>query len=579
MAEAELEYDEQSYYPSAKCRLTIRFEEGALKAEVKKKTSTKVTTTLKGVKDDEGAPLDAVSDSSSPTGVKRYVLQRGANVSGGGPQKQDSSADKFTHLIGAIVPKTATWNQNGARTSDQLTLEIPFRDLPFDPRVIRSCAVEYYLGTVTADDFAAGQQGITRADVNGNDTANGAEPLHVCPDSYVDPNGTQRTNLRFEGWVDEWSNDWPEDGEPMISLECRDNLTLLIDQIAPPKLVIAAKDPIDKAVATYLSNFPQCEGLTVEYRPSDEEPPTLDASLAKTAFKPELGPSPAKGGASGELKAWDYITDVCGALGLICRLEGTNLIIQRARTLTSSNTDQRSDDPFKPRNLPSGTADKRRMIYGRNINQMIVKRKYGKGSPQNVEVRCYMPRRKKTLVARYPTESDKKVVGSAKPGDGRNDQKWLVWRVAGIENEDTLKNIAQTIYESVGRNEITVSISTKNLASFGGSNTDPDILDMRAGDSIDVFVNRDLENDEFSTITTIEQILLIQNKAKEFLMNAGYGADIAQAYADAYSQNGFQTTLRVKNSRYDWSTDTGVKISIDAINYVEIRLDQPDSAT
>src|SRR5690606_8267629 len=103
------------------------------------------------------------------------------------------------------IPTTAGLGLNGIRTADTLQLGIKYRDLPIDPRVVRSCAVEYFLGCVTADDYERGMRGMQRRD----GVLPGARvPYNVVPDTFLDSYGVARTNLRFQGWVDDWEDDF-----------------------------------------------------------------------------------------------------------------------------------------------------------------------------------------------------------------------------------------------------------------------------------------------------------------------------------------------------------------------------------
>lgn len=564
---------EQSYYPSAKLRLIIRFEEfgNAAPVEAKAPSRKKLVPQLLGKRATRGA-LEVTLDPAAPPGVARFLVGPASAKAQGGPQQQDKSADDLTHTLGAIVPGEAKWGANGIMKGDELKATLKFIDCPIDPRCIRSCGVEFYLGTVTSDEFARGIDGEVRQSFAG--ASSDGDPLNVAPDTYLDPHGQQRTNLRFEGFVDEWEVEWPEDGEPCIHLECRDNTKLFIDQDASPGLVVDEKLPIDQAVATYLTNYPRFAGISVEYRPGGVEVPKLGPALAGTAFKPKLGYAPKKGGGFADgtaLSVWDYLVDVCGALGHIVRVEGTVVVVQRARDVLSSQLQNRTDDPFIPRLLESGLEAPRRLfLYGRNVTSYKVARRFGRGTPQNVEVRCYSPKRKKVMVERFPQQSQS-MVTDVDPGDGHSERKVLVIRVAGIEDRKVLRAIAQSNYEVVGRNELMVSIKTRNLATFGGDNEDPDLLDVKAGDSFDLLVNRD---DDGSTLTNVENAMLIHASAEEFLKAAGFDPAFAAAYARAYSDANFQTSFRVKCFAMSWSCDEGISIDVDGVNYLEVRADR-----
>jgi len=845
MSDQSFESPEQTYVPRCKVRLGIRFEEfgdtGPLKSRVPKKPAKNAKGTS-----DARAELYAHEDTSVPFNAsapfsKRWVLMPRGGVPGegkvGGPQDERSSSDDRTHFIEGIIPKDAQWTQNGVRAADTLKLTLKFIDCPVDPRAIRACAVSFYLGTITTEDH--------RTQLLGRQYGSGGE---VLPDTYVDADGRQRTNNRFEGWVDTWDVDINDEGEPTATLECRDNTQVVIDQEAPPKLVCDAKIIFPEAVAKYLAHFPQFVGLSIEYRGVGVAP-TLESVLAKGTYAPNLGPPPAGGGGAsggtGKLSVWDYLTDCARALGHLIFMEGTTIVITRARTLYSSSGAQRPDDPFTTR----GGYNHRVFIFGRNVSKIGIKRSYNKQAPSNVEVRCfpgetrvtareieriyrraysgpmvrletrdgrvlsgtpnhpvltergwvpmrelahgdhlvcedrwgerasggdpheecaptelrelfdaatdaiglvvcglaprervrtsevdfhgdgkdgdvdvvtidrelwsridaalvkkreqlvlktsgararaldgdcarilsasdlssrestsacrvvhvsgetraifdahtgeakgfgfsvgasadaarvesrvddagvnadriaecpdalsfevpsdqivsvetfefsghvynlqtasntyaaegivshncYLPAQKRLLVGRFPGRDDFLAMGL--PGDGGTDAKWTVHNVSGFKSEAALIAIAKHIYESVGRNELSLKVSTKNLASLGGGNLDPDILDMRAGDPFELLVNRDPSG---PSVNQIEQFLVVQERAAQFLRDLGFDDGFADAYAKAYGDSGFQTVFRTKTIGIKWGIDDGVAVDLEGMNYITVRAD------
>ena len=586
-----------SYYPSAKVRLGIRFDEMARRVFTGK-IPPRPLKYLAGVKD-PAAPLKATlsTDNGERVWVLDYDLgkkslegkvvgQTGFVTSG--PQKAVSSTDGLTHVIAGILPREATWGQNGIRIADTLSLTLRYIDCPIDPRTIRSCWVEFYLGTVSQEDFAAGISGVGGEDGaggrfirNANGDAVATEAMNLIPDDYVDPLGNQRTNLRFQGFIDKWTTKFDESGEPLIVLEARDNTQMLIDTEAPAKLRIDAKIPIDQAFAQYLTHFPQFAGLQVEYRPGSIDPsaiPVLQQALTKTAFQPRLGPAPGlMAGAPTGLSVWDFLTDVAGSVGHGVRVVGNSIIIQRTRTLYASETGgtaERPDDPFIGRNGQLY----RQFIYGRNLLSMESERSFVRTAPKNIEVRSYSPSKKQVVVGRYPTNITGSGIQTSIPGDGGAEEEWLVWRVSGIEDPKILRVIAQNVYESLGRQELTQKFKTRSLASFGGDNLDPDIFDMEAGDTFELLVNRGQDTldptTSDATFTTIERALAVQQgRAVDFLRTLGFDNAFADAYAKVYTDLGFQTTYKTKNITCHWSVDSGVDIDLEGVNYVEVRAD------
>lgn len=567
-----LEYPPQDYYPRTKIRLIIRFEEYG-RALLTPKVPSKTNKNLDGVLDPRNN-LAVTKDPNAPDGVQRFLLQRGS-VAGppggyGSAQAQDSSGDKLTHVLAGIVPKSADWNNNGLRIASTLNASIKYIDAPLDARTIRSCAIEYYQGCISAEEYASGVRGLTRGDVFGSGVPNAAEPMDMIADTYLDEQGRQRTNLRFQGWVDVWTVDWGS-GEPMIHFECRDNTAQFIEQQQPPKLVLSMTLPIDQAIVQYLSHFPQFQGLSVEYRPKADKIPILGDVLGHTAYRPNLGPPVSRGGGAEERHSvWDYLVDVCGSIGHAIYVEGTTLVIARVRTLYSSAQVNRPDDPFQGRSSPDGTSwNFRRFIYGRNILTMKASRNFTKRTATNIEVRCYSPEVKNVLVARFPLPQDR--LAWTIPGDAQPDQKWAVYKLSGIKDIKTLRIVAQNIYEALGRAELDTEIKLRNMASFGGGNLDPDILDMKVGDTVEILTNRD---DAYSTLTQIEKNLSAQQRNAQFMSVLGFSDEFSQAYAAAYTDAGFQTTFKLRSMSNHWDTEQGVSITLHCVNYVEVRADK-----
>lgn len=577
-------------WPSSKVTLIVRFDEfNTLNSSgdpvVASQAPPVPINTAKGFSA-QLAPLTVVQDQTVPNVRKFNIVPQGQqSTPQGGPQGQSGSQDGLTQVVAGIIPKQATWNQNGIRAGDTLSLSIRFLDCPIDPRTIRSCAVEWYFGTVDSDQYAQGVTGSTRTAQAGSTEY--LEPLNVIPDAYTDDDGNQRTNLRFQGFVDnKWEVEFDGDNEPVINLECVDNTHLLINLEAPPKLAISPTLPIDQAIAGYLANFPTFNGLSVSYVPSTQPdnwpsdltfPPSLGQALAGTAFIPQLGPTPAKGGgAESKLNVWDYLTDACSAIGHNIYVDGTSIIITQVQTLLSNQTARRADDPFQGRTVDGQLLNYRRMLWGRNLGKLTFRRNFTKRQPTGIEVRSYQTRRKQDMVVRFPDPVTQKnlLPVTSRPGDGTTEQKWLVWKVGkNITSRSVLLLIAQNIYQSVGRMQFEVEAETNNLGSFGAATLDPDILDAKPGDTIELLLVRD---PELASLTATEDALLVD--AQQEMTGLGFSSDFATAYATAYTNAGFQTLYRLRTMSVDWNTDDDeepVKISMTLVNYVEVRVDQP----
>ncbi len=558
----------QSYYPRCTIRLILRFDEfggsnstsSPLRTAAQLLNKSVTTKNLNGVAPMR-SPLTAQLDPTAPAGVTRYILVNPTSSAPGGPQDQTQSVDKLTWDV-TVIPKSASWGQNGVKDANTLDCVIKYIDCPIDPRLVRAVAIEMYLGCIAEDDAVAQAQKTAA-----NDAA-------IIPTNFTGPLGETRSNLRFQGWVNDWTVEFG-DGEPTITLKCQDNSQMLHNQEQPPRLVLDMKKPLDEAMADYLANFVQFAGLSVEYRPSTDTPPTLNTVLSGTAFRPNLGPPMSKGGGAtsgSKQSVWDYLTDIVGSISHNIRMDGTTVIIQKVRSLMASDagsSSARPDDPFKGRSVDGVSFTYRRFLYGRNLQTMKLARNYTKKQVSNIEVRCYVTERKLTLVGRFPTPAQRQIY--ALPGNV-TDQKWTVVKVSGITDQNMLNAIAQDYYESLGRQEMSVQLKTKNMGSFGGDNTDPDILDMKVGDTFELLVNRDLDN--VNDLTRIETALTAAGQNAALMTALGFSPGFASAYAQAYTNADFLTLYKLKGMKVEWECDQGVSLDIDGINYVEVRANQ-----
>lgn len=558
------EAPQESYYPRARVRLIVRFEEFGTAVAPEPPPKPPQLRRGAGSKGAEPPALQVVERD----GALLLVATGDDPNRVGSPQQQAASSDNLTHVIDGVIPTRANLKRNGIRTASTLSLSLPFRDVPFDPRTLRSVAVQYFLGCVSAEDHARGVRGEQRA----NATPSGSLPFGMIPDEVIDSQGRPRSTLRFEGWVDEWEGAWADGDDAEVTVECTDNTRLLLEQDAPPRLTIDKGTEIDRAIADYLANFPQFRGLSVKYLPgiARDRIPKLETALGKGSFPPRLGPPPSGGGAGGKLKVWDYLTDVAGTVGHTVRMEGTTIIVQRPRTIYDGSFGGRADDPFAGRVLPSGRRLERRLyVYGHNIREMGITRKFATYTPRNVEVRSYDSVQKRTIVVRYPSKEDRQT--RQIPGDAAESQWWVVPR-PGLRDEKTARLVAQGIYEAQGRNELAVRVVTKSLASFGGGNLDPDALDMIPGDSVDIEVARTRELTQATAVSDVAE--QVATRAVDFLRSLGYSAELAAAYARATEGVGLPTTFRVKALGIDWDAESeGVTIDIEAMNYIEVRAD------
>lgn len=565
------EYPSQGYHCRWRLRLILRFAEFGQLGTLQALVPPRPTRSLSGVDMSRGV-LEVQSDPMYPG---RFVLLPPGTAAGSqqlGPQAQSSSSDNLTQAIEGIVPHEFHLGRNGLRTPSTLSVSFPFIACPIDPRTLRSAAVEFYLGTVSESQAMAQIAGVGSSSTQDGAQNTDGEPLDLIADTWTDGAGQPRTNLRFQGWVDSWHCKWDDRDVSTVKLECIDNTRLMLNMHAPAKGQVSKDLPLDQAFAKYLTFSPTFAGLSVEYRPIGTTAPKLGDVLHSSAFLPGQGPPLSRvAGASETPSVFDYLTDIAGALGHSLYMDGTTLVIQRVRSLTSASAQTRYNDPYLPRTMPDGSVlSVRRMIYGRNLSEVGVKRHFASKAPQNISVRAYNPDNKGVLVERFPSKQDKQVY--ALPGNGSTEERWLEIRMpGGVVDRPTMRIYAQQVYESLWRQELGVEIKTSNLSAFGGGNDDPDLLDAQFGDPVEVLFARD---DYYSTLGQMQTQLDAVAANADLLRKAGFPDAFANAYAKAYTDAGFTQVFRLHQVDISGSIDDGVELTLRLVNYVEVTSDK-----
>jgi hypothetical protein len=243
----------------------------------------------------------------------------------------------------------------------------------------------------------------------------------------------------------------------------------------------------------------------------------------------------------------------------------------------------------------------RRLVYGRSIEEMTLERKYTGITPRAVRVISYNPssksRGKGRLLQAISTDQqpDFKLPGMAEPFDltkaiskdnaaaarsglppkgKKGDQEVLTIPVPGISDQQTLQRIAEELYEEIMRGEMGGKVKTNSLASFGAGNEDPDLLGLRPGDGMTLaFEARPLASRAPAVAPLVQQNQMsLQEEIQEVANRMG---DVNLARIVVATRRGYlleiQNTFRVNNVKFDWEIKSGISVSFDFHNYVEVR--------
>jgi hypothetical protein len=156
------------------------------------------------------------------------------------------------------------------------------------------------------------------------------------------------------------------------------------------------------------------------------------------------------------------------------------------------------------------------------------------------------------------------------PNGAAAQEEVLRFSIPGINDANQLLQIAKALHQEIGRQEITGSISTRNLCSFGGSNQDPDLLKLRVGEPIEIVTAVSRPGFQPPVVAEAIEHSSRSAAAEAAVLSTRLGSDtLAQAVVNAMQH--VQRSFRVKNIKFDWNHESGVGIDIDFENYVEIR--------
>jgi len=620
-----------TWYPSLVMTLRLRFDEaflstpGVLPAGVEVDARTfaapgspagKVTgpvvagAQLPGIKLQPGEA--ALYGKAPRTQLKSFINQDPAFLSG--------SADDLT-ILHARIPLSLGWEEPNYRQAGTFKASIAWRDLPIDPQLVRACGVDIHLDTVSPDDFARGMRGL--------DATGGSR------DSILTPTDD---NLRMTGLVDEWETNHSANGD-VVEISGRDVRCIFIDTPIRPAMLaqIDPSKPIDNVVTQVLAKHPFGSRFTVDAGSPQQWPGgTIPAPgpvngiplVRKTAASKGTQARSSPPGDVHAMSFWDLITSYCTLVGALPWISTTitpdnkgrfaTIHLQPARSIfdrmSQQGTDPSYPPPFKnqaPRTVLTGTGtpktiNYRWMIYGRNLDTIKFRRRFSGHAPKIVECVSWNPSGKargagNLLIGRFPNIPNPLVQDNpanepagpadalfpdqvaatmvARPSPSGNTAQNDVLRVSvpGITDVGRLRAIAFDIFTEIAHGELAGTCETKDLASLGGDNSDPDLLSIRVGDpvSFDADARRMATNAPAVSGLTNAQSIPDAELEQQVLARVG-DPNLAKAIV-ASSLGGvmqMQPTYRTSAVRGDWKSGkqgSDLGLSFDFQEYIVAR--------
>jgi len=562
-----------TFYPSCVVNLRLRFDESLHIQPEQPIASTETTV------GESAAPADGVGEP--------LIIRRG---------------DQNATFIQNRIPIRASVELPGYRQAGQFNLEFAFRDLPIDPRTVRAAAVDIHLGAVDAADFARGMTG---------QPIDGWRPsvLRTTINDEGDPNlGT----LVMTGTVDRWAARHDDSGS-IVTLEGRDMRGILLDtpltnNPAQQQFILEELDlsqPIDTLIATLLSYNPLFADFIVttvpEEWPNGVVPVVGDASIVprhrRGANGRRRGGRATPNASGGSLNFWDLICRFCYLVGAIPYFIGTELRIRPVRSIYEQ---QRAGGPLNPTPFRGGEPRSqdaqanteidpplryRRLVYGRDIEELTFERSMGGVWSRPHTFVCVSVNndstergRARVIEGRWPpVEATRARRQTASPGSGPAQENVFYIPAPGNTSQERLVEMARALYEEAARQEIGGSCRTRNLASFGGDNQDPDLLRLKPGDAIEFLVDARNLSSRSPLISALTDHYRNGFEEQVALITERLGDENLARVIVATSRGIIQEVpnfFRVSRVKFDWSAQ-GVTIDFDFQNFVQALFDVP----
>lgn len=413
-----------------------------------------------------------------------------------------------------VIPRHAEVLRNDARTADTCSLELDYRDFPFDPRAIRGAHVSVHVDDVLDPTF----------------------PLIPNP-----------LNARFIGILDDMEANHEGDGE-RVTLRCRDYTSLAIDlkwaallQQAPAPAL-----PVPWPITGPLSAV--IEAIRALVWPLTKPAIFLDPSVPAQSLALKMGRTTWT--ARADDTVWDVLTDMCAVFGQV----------------PVWNLDQLE---IRPPAFPKVAAAT--FIYGQNLEKLVFKKDYRNKKAKPIKVVAWNPTLGVAVEAQYPPLGDPRAkkfrqqagVGGVAGGGGAatptGRTEYLQYSVEGNYTPVDLLAIAIGLYNE-SQQETTGSLETCDLSDLAFL----PLLGLSNGDPISVTLWPEVMA-SIESMTPPEAIAFLADPFRPNSLSPPVAAALVDVWTKAQT---LQILWHVKSSLLTWDAEDGVKLKIDFENYL-----------
>lgn len=374
------------------------------------------------------------------------------------------------------IPIDMEWTRNDINEADEASITLDWSDLPLDPRALRDCRVVLYCSDVRSPD----------------------RTLAI----------SDRSAVRFIGFVDEVEVDFGEDGE-RLSLRCRDYTGRLIDTKLGAKSVRVDR-PLSACIREILALVPPYAGA--ELKIEDDRP--VKAATGKATWTPPSGVS-----------CWDAIVGLAKELGQTPRWELGRLVVSSPQ--------------------PVAAADARIVVYGDQVERMTLKRSLNPVATKRIVFRALDTGSRRVLEGVWPP-----------PGDDRGEVAYTL--PAGAWSSATLRDRAKQVFTTWERRQVGGTFETSAMSDLD----DADLVGLASGDPVYLRARG---------VDPTRVLGKSRGQLAAYLRDHGLAPTVANALAQAWSSSEDLATLfYVIRARHRWASDDGYRLTCDFGNVIEV---------
>ncbi|HVI04114.1 MAG TPA: hypothetical protein VM869_35730 [Enhygromyxa sp.] len=271
----------------------------------------------------------------------------------------------------------------------------------------------------------------------------------------------------------------------------------------------------------------------------------------------------------------DFISDLVTGAGYICYLRAprgpspivaTELVITNPRTYYRES--ETAGDGFP---LPHSI---RKFVWGKDISELTLKRNLKGTATPTIKVNGFDQATGTRYTNLYPPLAKNNRPTPTGDGDRDEIKVFNLDQIAGGSPDEiraALFQAAASIYEQLSRGDHEVGIKTHNLSALDGyEGLIADLFALRPRDPIQIEIPA---ANPTSGVISSGMILAETSIAvrREAARRAGFDVETASMLAIAGSSQYLQREFRVQTVTWVWGAESGFDLSIQAINYLDVR--------